>query len=224
MRISFRYKVAGDDGWRSRPITPEEYFEPLFEEERPFEWDDVPDRLSPDEYLDVAPERDLATEERIWDPDDKLQLVVREVRWANRRHLVIHRVDERLELLIVQVLVRGEPNVWHTVRLNNPPDGHGFLEHLQTIEDAHGQSLGPCIKTEAPPSRRVSWHGGRSECLLDSDEHSFGCTVRVLTSDEPEEWEVVHARFRSEGGVRVEHQTGWRQDAAAPRGLTVVEM
>ncbi len=224
MKISFRYKVAGDDGWRSRPITPEEYFEPLFEEERPFEWDDVPDRLSPDEYLDVATERDLATEVRIWDPDDKLQLVVREVFWARRRHHVTHRVEEGLELLIVQVLVKGEPNVWHTVRLNHHPDGQGFLEHLQAIEDGRRQFEGPCIKTDAPPSRRVSWHEGRSECLLDSDEQSFGCTLRVLTSESPDEWEVVDARFRSEGGARVEHRTGGRRDAAAPCGITVVEM
>lgn len=140
MRIELRYKTISSARWVAQTLTPEQYFEPV--NDRAFEWDDVPLHLHAVGYLPLAAAKVAQTEVRIWQPDDKLALMVEETLWNGGQNSIVRRVEPKFELFVVHFVQESEPRIWHTVRLNLEAGTSILLERLQIIETAQTQEPG----------------------------------------------------------------------------------
>lgn len=146
-----RYKRLDSADWINHPITPGRYFEPV-EGGRPYEWDDVPMYLDIERFLPVALAELSEIELRIGDPDDRLRLTTREIFWNKGQNRILQRVEEGLELFILQFLTVKTPVLSHTVRLNRKADGSLLLEDLSVVETDRGEEAGPSEVLSLPAS------------------------------------------------------------------------
>jgi hypothetical protein len=154
MKTEIRYKLLESAHWIHYPISPEQYFEPL-DEDRSYAWDDVPRHLHAVDFLPIPRTEVSETALRIWDPHDHLRLTISTVFWNAGRNVIIQRLEEDFELLIVQFYLVGPPVICHTIRLNREADGRLLLEYVQLIETAAGDVPGPSQVLSLPAAAKT---------------------------------------------------------------------
>lgn len=209
MKIEVQFAFERGHHWHPRPITPDEYFDRQCASS-PFEWDDVPDHLCTSELFEPGDE-DLASEVRILRADGGVDLLLQQVYWSQRRHIVTYRRDIHYSLLIVQLFVHEPRPVWHTLRMNCHPEDRGYFEHLQTFDDGVEQTVGPSCAQDFPAgATEVRWGDGRSRCSFEHGPRSFRCDASFITNPENSTRHRVFVEFAAEEAVRVTHDLSSR--------------
>ncbi|HVV52099.1 MAG TPA: hypothetical protein VHO06_20695 [Polyangia bacterium] len=99
MRISLCCKRIGQKDFEEIRFRPGEYFEPL-DEDRPFEWDDVPEYLHAVGYLPIPAREVSETLLRISEAERPL-LQIDEVLWNSGKNVFLRSDDDALDLIVV---------------------------------------------------------------------------------------------------------------------------
>ncbi len=125
MKIYLRYKRIGQEAFEEMDLRPDEYFEPL-DEDRPFEWDDVPECLYDVDYLSI-PAREVSETSLCIFEEERLRLRVDDVLWNGGENRFVRRDDGDLDLIIVSV-EDGQRS--HIVRFNRYGNDSILFEQL----------------------------------------------------------------------------------------------
>ncbi len=176
MKIQIRYKRLDSSLWENHsPLAAEDYFDPI-NEERPFEWDDVPRFMHAAEYLDIPLAEISETELQILDTDNQIPSTITEIIWNSGKNRIIQVSVDDYKLLVAQIFVDTPLGAWHTIRVNRHTDGRLLLESLQALDIGEQQTHGPSTAISFPATQPVRAHlieGGKA-------------TVEYRTLDAPE--------------------------------------
>ncbi|HVV52100.1 MAG TPA: hypothetical protein VHO06_20700 [Polyangia bacterium] len=145
MKIYLRYKRIGQEAFEAMDLRPDEYFEAL-DEDRPFEWDDVPEKLHAVEHLPIPAHEVSEWSLRILE-NGLLRLRVDSVLWNGGENWFLRKNAGDLDLIIV---VLQDAERWHIARFNLYDSGSILFEQVGVMSREGREVSSPSRVLELP--------------------------------------------------------------------------